>query len=174
MTPEKSRPRVLYLLDERPTIAFVGRLLRKAAGLCSFVPEGFEPGAAALREMVVRVASLQNAGFSCDVGAISSDPIGKVVASSPSLIILDVVGYTAESRRLQRDLKQHPSTRSIPLIILTNDSRLRSRVRASRIGFQSYLVKPTMPTQLDQEIRRLGVGARGLRRGLDSLEASLS
>jgi two-component system cell cycle response regulator DivK len=151
-------PRVLYLIDERATTAFVEHWVKKAVEPATVQPDRFDAAAAAdMRELLARVVTLQQLGFVCEVGTTGPGAIDRVLKTSPTLIILDVVGYHRTTRRFQRDLKRDPATRGVPLIIVTSDGRPSLRDRAAEIGCEGYLVKPALPTQLYTELRRIGV-----------------
>lgn len=143
-------------------MAFVDRILDGMHGIepPASVDTDFERGASAVRELLARIAALQQVGFSCHVASARTDILAQLSALSPSLIILDVIGYDRATRDLQRQLREHSSTSGTPLIILTSDTRPQLRERASQIGFEGYLVKPALPTQLYTEICRIGVPVR--------------
>jgi CheY-like chemotaxis protein len=160
---------VLYLIDERATTAFVEHWVKMAVEPATALPDRFDAAAAAdMRELLARVVTLQQLGFVCEVGTTGPGAIDRVIKASPTLIILDVVGYHRTTRRFQRDLKRDPATRGIPLIIVTNDGRSSLRNRAAEIGYEGYLVKPAPPTQLYTELCRIGVAVGASPLGLPS------
>lgn len=149
--------RVLYLIDERATTAFVEHWVKKAVEPDAVLPDRFDAAAADMRELLARVVTLQQLGFVCEVGPAGPGAIDRVIKASPTLIILDVVGYHRTTRRFQKDLKRDPATRGIPLIIVTNDGRPSLRHRAAAIGCEGYLVRPALPTQFYTELCRIGI-----------------
>jgi len=60
----------------------------------------------------------------------------------PNLILLDVSMPRMGGLELLGILKQHPSWRSIPVVILTNSSRPQERSEAAALGSQGFEIKP--------------------------------
>lgn len=73
---------------------------------------------------------------------------------SPHLVIMDAMMPKMDGFTALRQLKQEPSTRSIPVIVLTANPHKFSREEAETSGATIFLTKPFSPTQLLDEIRR--------------------
>jgi CheY-like chemotaxis protein/signal transduction histidine kinase len=70
----------------------------------------------------------------------------------PTAIVLDIDLPDTDGFTVLERLKRDPSTRHIPVHIL---SRLNERERGLRQGAISYLVKPVSPERLDEEFSRI-------------------
>lgn len=70
--------------------------------------------------------------------------IGEAKAKSekPDLIILDVVMPKKNGFEVCRSLKNDPSTKSIPIILLTSKNQDSDRFWGMKQGAQEYLIKP--------------------------------
>jgi cyclic di-GMP phosphodiesterase len=94
--------------------------------------------------------------------AIEATRIGR-----PDLILLDLVvegaGFT-----LCRQLKEDPSTRLVPVVIVTSESDRADRLRALDAGADDFLIKPFDPAELRARIRSLV----RLKRYTDELESA--
>src|SRR5438270_10578489 len=52
-------------------------------------------------------------------------------------------------------LKNHPVHRSIPIMVISTESREEDRKRAAALGAEEYLVKPFQAGELIEKLRRL-------------------
>ena len=52
-------------------------------------------------------------------------------------------------------LKNHPVHRSIPIMVISTESREEDRKRAAALGAEEYLVKPFQARDLIEKLRRL-------------------
>jgi len=52
-------------------------------------------------------------------------------------------------------LKNHPSYRSIPVMVVSTESTSEDRRRAAALGAEDYLVKPFDPAELVAKLRKL-------------------
>jgi CheY-like chemotaxis protein len=72
-----------------------------------------------------------------------------IQATAPSIIVLDVMLPDADGWELLMQLHEHPTTRSIPVIICTV---VREEDLALSLGAALYLAKPVRPRQLIQAL----------------------
>src|SRR5207245_9940645 len=77
-----------------------------------------------------------------------------VALEVPRLVIMDAMMPNMDGFTALRQLKQDPSTRSIPVIMLTANPHKYSREEAESSGATIFLTKPFSPTQLLEEIRK--------------------
>jgi CheY-like chemotaxis protein len=81
----------------------------------------------------------------------------------PDIIIITITeitlpgidDWTNNGWKLVRDLKGHPRTRGIPIVVLTAHDQPAVRVRAEREDCATVLVKPCLPEQLASALRAL-------------------
>jgi two-component system, OmpR family, phosphate regulon response regulator PhoB len=99
--------------------------------------------------------NLEKAGFSV-VGVHSGADVDKaIMTKAPDLIILDLMLPDRSGYDICRDLKQNPSTRSIPVIMLTARSSEYNRVTGFEYGVEDYVVKPFSPKELVLRVKAL-------------------
>lgn len=70
------------------------------------------------------------------------DGLSKVVDCQPDLVFVDVLMPRLDGYQTCTLLKNHPSLRAIPLIMLTSKDTLFDRARARLVGCEQYLIKP--------------------------------
>ncbi len=77
-------------------------------------------------------------------------------AVAPDLVLLDVM-MPGELDGLQvcQQLKSHPATAGIKVVLLTARGQARDREAGNAAGADEYLVKPFSPLQLIETIERL-------------------
>jgi DNA-binding response OmpR family regulator len=68
--------------------------------------------------------------------------IAAAISENPELIILDVHMPEMDGFEVCRRLRNQPSTRHIPIIMLTGENALDSRVQALDFGADDYVCKP--------------------------------
>lgn len=73
----------------------------------------------------------------------------------PALIVMDVMMPDMDGIAALKQLKAHPVTANIPVIMLTTRSHSLTRSEADDSGAALYLTKPFSPSDLAAESRRL-------------------
>lgn len=75
----------------------------------------------------------------------------------PDLIIMDLSIPVLDGFRATQEIKQDPSTRDIPVVVLTAHSYGSAGRRAREAGCDGFLVKPCAPQRLLNEVhQRIG------------------
>jgi two-component system chemotaxis response regulator CheY len=103
----------------------VRRTLRGA-----LVPEGLD------------VVEVSTAGEASDV--LDREPVG--------LVVIDVQRPGPRGLELARDMRAHARMELVPIVLLTNDWRLRDGSAAAEAGVTVCLVKPTPPLIVKQTV----------------------
>jgi two-component system response regulator len=75
----------------------------------------------------------------------------------PKMVLLDLKLPKVDGLEVLRRLKGDPTTRSIPVIILTSSREEQDIVKSYDLGVNSYIVKPVDFQQFNEAIRRLGL-----------------
>jgi CheY-like chemotaxis protein len=73
----------------------------------------------------------------------------------PDIIVTEISLPGIDGWDLVRDLKGHPRTRDIPVVVLTADGQPSVHSRAEHEGCAAVFVKPCLPEQLAIELRKL-------------------
>lgn len=101
-------------------------------------------------------AKLSSSNIICQFAATAVDALEKIIAFSPSVIILDIMLPGANGLDLLEDLRKNPTTKSIPVIIFSNRDEQKDRNRATELGAEKYFVKAmTELTELVTAIEEL-------------------
>ena len=79
--------------------------------------------------------------------------IERAVSSQPDVILLDIGLPNVDGFEVCRRLKEHPSTRNIPIIFLTGTTDTESKVRGLDLGAVDYVTKPFDQVELRARVR---------------------
>jgi len=112
-------------------------------------------------------------GFTVDVARSGPEALGRVRATRPDLILMDVQMPGMDGLEVMRRLKADPEARAIPVIALTALAMADDRSRCLAAGADEYLAKPVGLKRLGQAIesllerrdRRPGMGAKAASAG---------
>jgi twitching motility two-component system response regulator PilH len=91
---------------------------------------------------------LENHGFETEGAADGAEGIRKAREIRPDLILMDIVMPGVDGFRATRTLANDPTTRAIPVIMVSSKSQETDRIWGMRQGAVDYLVKPVTPAQL--------------------------
>jgi DNA-binding response OmpR family regulator len=89
-------------------------------------------------------ATLRQRGFTVVTASDGEEALRQVAAVAPALVLLDLIMPKLQGFEVLKRLKADPSTRSIPVIVLSNlgqDSDVRE---AMALGATEYLVKSNL------------------------------
>jgi putative two-component system response regulator len=86
----------------------------------------------------------------------------------PDLVLIDFVAPGGHGFEVCRRLKEHHSTRLIPVVIVTSQSDAGERLKGIEAGADDFVLKPFDPTELRARIRSLV----RLKRYTDELESA--
>lgn len=73
----------------------------------------------------------------------------------PNVIVLDVMMPEVDGYTVAQRIRQNPSTKNIPILMLTALSQLDDKIKGFDIGIDDYLVKPFEMDELKVRIRAL-------------------
>lgn len=106
---------------------------------------------AAQREMLSY--NLQAEGYRVVVADNGEDALLLVAEESPDVVVLDWMMPALPGIEVCRQLKARPSTRTIPIIMLSARSEETDKVRGLEIGADDYVSKPYSVLELMARIR---------------------
>jgi diguanylate cyclase (GGDEF)-like protein len=79
--------------------------------------------------------------------------IERAISEEPDLILLDVGLPDVDGFEVCRQLKEHPSTRDVPVIFLTGTTSTDSKVKGLDLGAVDYVTKPFDQVELRARVR---------------------
>ena len=107
----------------------------------------------AIRFLLQRI--LQNAGYdatTCDNGG---DALELIAQNAPDLLVLDLEMPGLSGFEVCRRLKANPFTARIPILMVTAQSDIESKVAGFEAGADDYLGKPFLPQELTVRVASL-------------------
>jgi len=75
----------------------------------------------------------------------------------PRLVLLDLKLPKIDGLQVLREIKSHPRTRNIPVVVLTSSREERDLVESYALGVNSYIVKPVDYTLFLEAVQQLGL-----------------
>jgi len=97
----------------------------------------------------------ERAGFEvlqCEDGA---EAVRLAQETTPSVIVMDILMPNMDGITALRELKNHPSTRNIPVIVLTAKGDESAKTEAQAAGAACFFPKPFSPTMLVEKALEL-------------------
>ncbi|HEX7628434.1 MAG TPA: response regulator transcription factor, partial [Candidatus Methanoperedens sp.] len=85
--------------------------------------------------------------------ANGKEALGMVFARSPDILILDIMMPEMDGYMVCKELKEHESTKNLPIIILSAKGTVDDKLKAIGFGIDDYMVKPFDPRELEARIR---------------------
>jgi len=79
------------------------------------------------------------------------------LAHQPKVILLDIKLPKVDGLEVLRRIKGDPTTRAIPVVMLTSSREDRDIIEGYRLGVNSYIVKPVDFDQFTNAVRELGM-----------------
>ncbi|QXD16331.1 response regulator [Rhodocaloribacter litoris] len=77
-------------------------------------------------------------------------------ANKPRVVLLDLKLPLVDGLEVLKTLKQNPTTRQIPVVVLTSSKQETDLVRSYELGVNSYIVKPVDFDQFKEAMRTIG------------------
>jgi two-component system phosphate regulon response regulator PhoB len=103
--------------------------------------------------------NLDLAGFAVQVASRAGEGTRMALAQPPDLVLLDLMLPDSPGTEVCRALKSHPSTRHVPVVMVTAKGDEIDRVVGFELGADDYVVKPFSVRELVLRVRAV------LRRG---------
>jgi two-component system response regulator len=75
---------------------------------------------------------------------------------NPKVILLDLKLPLVDGIEVLRQVRRHPRTQTVPVVMLTSSSEERDVVETYKLGVNSYIVKPVDFEQFNEVARHLG------------------
>lgn len=81
-------------------------------------------------------------------------------AQLPDAVVLDAQMAGADGWWAISEIRAHPSTSALPVLLITASVQTHDRVAAERAGFDAFLAKPFDPDRLVEAVSHLARGHR--------------
>lgn len=98
---------------------------------------------------------LSRDGWSVDTHSNGHDAVDVVLAKAPNLVILDVMLPGRSGYDILKDLRAHPQTAELPVLMLTARGQNKDRDMAQRLGASCFMTKPFSNAEVLEALRSL-------------------
>jgi two-component system phosphate regulon response regulator PhoB len=99
--------------------------------------------------------NLEKSGFRVDEAGDGGEALARIAETMPDLVLLDWMLPSMSGIEVCRQLRRKPSTRHLPVIMLTARAEDQDTVRGLETGADDYITKPFSPEALVARIRAL-------------------
>ena len=99
--------------------------------------------------------NLKQAGFDVASAADGAEALKKARALQPSLVVLDLMLPEMDGLEVCKILRREPTTKAIPIIMLTAKAAEIDRVLGLELGADDYLTKPFSPRELVLRVKKV-------------------
>ena len=96
---------------------------------------------------------LEEEGYEVSTAATGFEAIRLTDDNRPDVILLDIDMPGGSGTSVLRNLKQRPSTKEIPVIMVTGYSDTRIMVESVRLGARDYIQKPWHVDEVERSVR---------------------
>jgi two-component system, cell cycle response regulator DivK len=96
---------------------------------------------------------LGNAGYEMIEAENGQEALDEVAKQRPDLILMDIQLPIMDGYEATRRIKGDPSTKSIPIIVVTSYALSGDEGKARAAGCDAYVTKPYSPRQLLAKVR---------------------
>ena len=79
----------------------------------------------------------------------------KITATTPDLVVLDIVMPHMNGYELCRWIKSNPSTQDVPVVICSSKSEEFDRYWGMKQGADAYIAKPFRPDEMVETVKQL-------------------
>ena len=107
--------------------------------------------------------NLDKEGYRVELSADGEEALIRIDEKLPDLVVLDWMLPSVSGIEVCRRLRQRPTTRNLPIIMLTARGEETDRVRGLDTGADDYIVKPFLMSELSARVRAV---LRRIRPGL--------
>lgn len=98
---------------------------------------------------------LHDSGYRVISAENAREGLNKAIEHQPDIIVTDVVMPEISGFELCRNLRRHPITARIPILICTSKDQAIDRLWGMKQGAKAYLTKPFTKEQLTHTIQSL-------------------
>src|SRR5438034_9864597 len=99
--------------------------------------------------------NLERQGYEVVTAFDGKEALEKVASENPDLVVLDVMMPYMDGFEVLQNLKKNPTTRDIPVIMLTAKAQDADVFKGWQSGVDCYLTKPFNPMELTAFVKRI-------------------
>lgn len=99
--------------------------------------------------------NLERQGYEVVTANDGKEALEKVESERPDLVVLDVMMPYMDGFEVLQNLRRNPSTRDIPVIMLTAKAQDADVFKGWQSGVDCYLTKPFNPMELISFVKRI-------------------
>ena len=99
--------------------------------------------------------NLERAGYTVVTANDGKEALQKVADENPDLVVLDVMMPYMDGFEVLQNLRRNPTTRDIPVIMLTAKAQDADVFKGWQSGVDCYLTKPFNPMELLSFVKRI-------------------
>ncbi|MGI6296463.1 MAG: response regulator transcription factor [Armatimonadota bacterium] len=99
--------------------------------------------------------NLERAGYQVVTANDGKEALQKVAEENPDLVVLDVMMPYMDGFEVLQNLRRNPSTRDIPVVMLTAKAQDADVFKGWQSGVDCYLTKPFNPMELLSFVKRI-------------------
>src|SRR3972149_8586072 len=81
------------------------------------------------------------------------EALGMAFATSPNILILDIMMPEMDGYMVCKELKEHDSTKNLPIIILSARVNVDDKLKAIGLGIDAYMIKNFDPREVEARIK---------------------
>ncbi len=96
---------------------------------------------------------LKNNGYLVIAVDNGSDALAKAIEVKPDLVLLDVMMPLMTGFEVLSALKQNEETKSIPVLLVTAQSKEEEVLKGLELGADDYITKPFSPNELAARVK---------------------
>lgn len=81
---------------------------------------------------------------------------GRTVENTPRVILLDLKMPKVDGLEVLKEIRSHPSTKFIPVVIMTSSQEEKDIMQSYKLGVNSYIVKPVDFSKFTEAVSNVG------------------
>lgn len=97
-------------------------------------------------------------GYDVDAASRGDEALRRAREAMPDVVVLDIMMPGVDGFDVLRQLKEDPTSRDVPVILLSARAQDEDRRRGYALGVEEYVTKPFDPAHLVEMVRRVLAG----------------
>ena len=106
-------------------------------------------------DLEIETRYLQDAGFRVITAASSEEAEIQLAKNRPDVIVLDIILPGQSGFEFCRELKSHPNTTGIPIVLCSTKNTNVDKMWGKELGANAHLAKPVDKDDLVSTVKRL-------------------